>query len=196
MAANAFFQEVGTFYRGLQVVTVTFLFATAIFSFVAVLYVGIDPVVLPWTTLKGTGLIVLLVVPLLAARVLVPEKIMSRGLREVSMREWSWPVRFGSPTERLIYRAGDIGRLWLLYSMQTLVGAVFVTLAAVASLVIFLIEPSIPPLALGTVLVVAVSAHVPTQPIVSRWMSIHMHIIEILRDQAAKASGGRGNSKL
>jgi hypothetical protein len=187
MTVDVFYREVGSFYRGLQVVTVTLLFATAIFSFAALLYVGIDPIHLPWTTLRSTGLIVLVVVPLLAGRVWVPNKIMSRGLREVSSREWSWHVRSGSPTDRLIYRTGDVGRLWLLYSTQTLIGAFFVTAAAVASLLVYVVEPSIPPLALGTVLVIAVSAHIPTKPIVSRWMAIHLHVIDILREQAGRS---------
>lgn len=187
MAVDAFYREVGRFYGGLKLITVTLMFAGAIFNFIVLLYVGIDPATLPWTTLKGTGLIALFVTPFLAGRVWVPNKIMSRGLREVSTLDWSWEIPPGSLTERLIYRTGDIGLLWQLYAAQTLAGALFITGATVASFLVYVIEPSIPPLALGSLLVIAISTHIPTKPIVSRWMAIHLHVVDILREQARQA---------
>lgn len=189
MAVDPFYRELGRFYGGLRLITVTLMFAAALFNFIVLLYVGIDPATLPWTTLKSTGLIVLLVTPFLAGRVWVPNKIMSRGLRNVASLDWPWEIRLGTPTGDLVYNTGDIGLLWQLYAAQTLAGALFVTAGAVAAFLVYVADPSIPPLAIGGVLVIALSTHIPTRPVVSHWLSIHLHVIELLREKARLAGG-------
>lgn len=181
MTAEIFFREIRTPLRGLQLVVATLLLSAAVYSGLVVLAVGIYPFDLAITTVWGTGLIVLLVLPLLVARAIVPAKIVDTGLREIAAGEWELGARLGSRADDLIRRTGDVGRLWRLYTTQALVSTLLVAGAAITSLTAYVLDPSAPPLALGTVLVVAISSHFPTRSLVARWMAIHLHAIDDLR---------------
>ena len=186
MGAELFFREVRTPYRGLQLVVGTILVAVAVYSGIVVQWVGIYPLDLPLTKVLGLALIVAIVVPLLAARAIIPGRMVDRGLRQIAAGRWVGKERSGSPTAHLIDRTGDVGRLWLLFSEQSLLGALLVGGAAFASLTAYVIDPSAPPLALGTILVVATSSHLPTKPIVTRWMAMHLHAVDLIRQQSRR----------
>lgn len=181
MTKEAFFLEIRRSLRGLQLVVGTLLLATAIYSWIVVLLVGIYPPDLAITTVLSMGLIVVLVVPLLIARAILPGKMIDQGVRRIAAGDWADDALPGSATDELILRTGDAGRLWQLYMTQTLVGSSLVTAAGIASLSAYMVDPSMPPLALGTLLVVAISSHFPTKPIVARWLAIYLRVLEVLR---------------
>jgi hypothetical protein len=159
MTAETFFREIRTPLRGLQLIVATLLVATAIYSGVVLLGVGIYPFDLALTTFRSTGLIVLLVVPLLVARSILPGRMIDRGLRQIAAGQWEGGERPRSTTDALIQRTGDVGRLWQLFTTQALAGTMLVVIAAIVSLTTYAFAPSAPPLALGTLFVVGISSH-------------------------------------
>jgi hypothetical protein len=178
MNADTFFNEIHAQLRALQLVVGTLLLTAAIYSGMVVLGVGIYPLHLAITTVFGTGMVVLLVAPLLVARAILPTQITHTGMIGIIGGRWNPKVRPGCHTDRFIQRTGDVARLWYLFTTQTLVGAGLVAAAALTSLTLYVIAPSAPPLALGTILVVAISSHFPTKPIVARWMAIHLRALD------------------
>lgn len=110
----------------------------------------------------------------LTARVVVPSKIVSNGLRQLAQKTDD------------VDSAAAIGGVWAILQTRTIVAAALIEFLTFFSLIVYLVDKSPLALLLAVLLIIVLAAHVPTRSWTESWIEARLKAMEEERQFAGR----------
>ena len=178
MSDSKWQDELGPIVRSLQIIVGSLIAGCVIFLVIALATTG-GKVAAGGQSLL-TYMAVVFAVTALIARMVVPGILIASTRRKITGGTWRPPQSPAlNPTlAALLERAGDAGKLAMVFQTSSIVGAALLEGAAFFALLAYLVEQSPLSLILAGVLILGLATHLPTRSRVIHWIEDQFVLLE------------------